>query len=36
MNKEQLTVGNCDIRLKQNILVINEMKWDEILLKPKV
>jgi len=28
--------GNCDICMKQNILVKNEMKQDEISLKPKV
>ncbi len=26
-------LGNCDIFMKQKILVINETKWDEILLK---
>ncbi len=29
-------VGNCDISVKWKILVINEMKRDKILLKPKV
>jgi len=28
--------GNCDIRAKQKISFIYEMKRDEILLKPKV
>ncbi len=28
-------VGNCDIIMKQKILVINEMKQDKILLRPK-
>jgi hypothetical protein len=29
-------VGNCNIFVKRKILVINEMKRDEILLKLKV
>jgi hypothetical protein len=28
--------GDCDICMKQKILVINYMKRDKILLKPKV
>jgi len=28
-------LGNSDICVKQKIYVINETKWDEILLKPK-
>ncbi len=31
-----LIVGNCDIRVKQKILVLNETKGDEISFKPKV
>jgi hypothetical protein len=34
--KLEFTIGNCDIFVKQKISVINETKWDEILLKPKV
>ncbi len=34
--KELRQVSICDIHLKQTILVINEMKQDEILFKPKV
>ncbi len=33
---ETLRVGICDIRVKQKISVINETKWDKILLKPNV
>jgi hypothetical protein len=29
-------IGNCDIFMKQNILVLNETKRDKILLKQKV
>ncbi len=32
----QSKVGNCDSFVKRKILVINETKRDEILLKPKV
>ncbi len=30
-----LKVSNCNIIMKQKILVINEMKRDKILLRPK-
>ncbi len=30
------TLGNCDIHLERKISVIDEMKQDKILLKPKV
>jgi len=30
------SLGNCDIRVRQKISFINEMKRDEISLKPKV
>jgi hypothetical protein len=28
-------VGNCNIFVKQKILIINETKWDKILLNQK-
>ncbi len=33
---EHLAIGNCDIRVKRKISVLNETKQDEILFKPKV
>jgi hypothetical protein len=33
---QTMEIGNCNIFLKQKILVINETKQDEITLKPKV
>jgi hypothetical protein len=34
--KNSYELGNCDIHVKQKILVINEMKREEISLKLKV
>ncbi len=36
MVRNQYQLGNCNICVKQKISVINETKWDKILLKPKV
>ncbi len=33
---EDTMLGNCKFQWKQKILFINEMKWNKILLKPKV